>query len=198
VEITILRFKRKAENQHLLHVIIRTSILYGGRNMVGVNSVKIDGQDIHVFNSAFYIFESSSGYSLELDMIVSEITLKKYKAEENLIVEIELDDGRIVSSIMHAKTVPGGLPQLSLFCELDESEIEEYGVLQRVNENDSTFPNIEAGITLEEIRKVEMPNEKITLKLNLPIDQVEWLKQQKTKDLNNLFNKLINEARGRF
>jgi len=38
---------------------------------------------------------------------------------------------------------------------------------------------------------VEMPNEKITLKLNLPISQVEWLKDQKNKELNELFKELL-------
>ncbi len=135
------------------------------------------------------------GYTLELDMIVSEVVLKKYKDEANLFIEIELEEGRIVSSIMHLKTLPGGLPQLNLFCEIDD--LEEYGDFDRVNENDSYFPNIEDGITLEEIRKVEMPKEKVTLKLNLPIDQAEWLKEQKTKDLNEILKELIYQYLGK-
>src|SRR4051812_48442028 len=103
--------------------------------MVAVKSVKIDGEEIYVFNSAIYIFESSSGNTLELEMIVSEVVVKKYRNEENLIVEIELVDSRIISSIMHVKVLSGGLPQLNLFCELDD--IEEYHDLCRVNENDS-------------------------------------------------------------
>jgi hypothetical protein len=35
-----------------------------------------------------------------------------------------------------------------------------------------------------------MPNEKVTLKLTLPIDQVEWLKEQKTKELNAIFQRI--------
>lgn len=159
--------------------------------MALVQSVKIDGENIHVFNSAIYIFESGSENTLELDMIVSEVVLKKFKDEANLFIEIELEDGRIISSIMHIKTFPGGLPQLNLFCEIDN--LEEYIDFDRVNENDSYFPNIEEGITLEEIRKVEMPNEKVTLKLNLPIDQAEWLNKQKTRDLNVIIKELIYE-----
>ncbi|MGJ7922016.1 hypothetical protein [Neobacillus sp. LXY-4] len=159
--------------------------------MVSVKSVKIDGKEIHVFNSAIYIFESSMGSTLELDMIVSEVVLKKYKDEESLILEIEMNDGRLINSIMFVKTLPGGLPQLNLFCELDD--IEEYEDLNRVSENDSTFPNIEEGITLAEIRNVEMPNEKITLKLNLPIDQVEWLHKHKTKELNDIFKGFLSD-----
>ena len=41
--------------------------------MVAVKSVKVDGESIHVFNSAIYIFEASSRLTLELDMIVSEV-----------------------------------------------------------------------------------------------------------------------------
>ena len=74
---------------------------------------------------------------------------------------------------------------------------EEYLDFHIVNENDSSFPNLEEGITIEEIRKVEMPNEKITLKLNLPIDQTEWLSKQKVKDLNNIFKELIYEYWGK-
>jgi hypothetical protein len=158
--------------------------------MVGVKSVKIDGELIHVFNSAIYIFEASTGFTLELGLIVSEVAVKKYRNEDNLIIEIELEDGRIINSIMFVKSLQGGLPQLNLFCDLDD--IHEYEDFDLVNENDSSFPNIEDGITLEEIRKVEMPIEDISLKLKLPIDQVEWLKKQKKKDLNEMMTELIN------
>lgn len=159
--------------------------------MIGIKSVKIDGESIHVFNGAIYIFASSLGYTLQLDIIVSEVVVKRYQGENHLIVEIELEDGRIISSIMHLKALPGGLPQLNLFCDIEDPE--EYPDLHIVNESDSVFPDIEAGITLAEIRKIEMPNEKITLKLNLPIDQVEWLKSKKTKDLNAFFEELLNQ-----
>ena len=157
--------------------------------MVVVKSVTIDGESIHTFRTAIYIFESSSGFTLELDLIVSEIAIKKYKTIENLIVEIELEDGRIIHSIMHVKILTGGLPQLNLFCQIDDSQ--EYEGFNRVNENDAWFPNVEEGITIEEIRKVEMPNEEVSLKLNLPIDQAEWLKSQKKRDLNELFKEFI-------
>jgi hypothetical protein len=157
--------------------------------MAVVKSVKIDGEAIHVFKSAIYVFEASSGYTLELDMIVSEVVLKKYIKENNLILEIELEDDNSLNSIMNVKILAGGLPQLHLFCEIDDPD--EYYFLDRVNENDSWFPNLEEGITLEEIRKVEMPEEEIKLKLLLPIDQVEWLKNQKKAQLNEVFKEFI-------
>jgi hypothetical protein len=158
--------------------------------MVGIKSVKIDGESLHVFKSAIYILVSSSGFTLELGMIVSEVVVRKYRKVENLIIEIELEDGRIINSIMHLKIFSDGLPQLNLFCELDD--IQDYDDFDKLNENDSWFPNIEDGITLEEIRSVEMPNEEISLKLNLPIDQAEWLKNQKKASLNELFKKFIH------
>jgi hypothetical protein len=161
----------------------------GERVMVVVKSVKIDGESLHVFKSSIYIFESSSGFTLELDMIVSEVAVKKYRNEETLILEIELEDGRIINSIMYLKILPGGLPQLNLFCELDD--VQEYEDFEKINENDAWFPNIEKGITLEEIRQVEMPNEDVSLKLKLPIDQAEWLKNQKKRNLNEIFKELI-------
>ena len=161
----------------------------GERIMVVVKSVKIDGEGIHVFKSAIYIFESGSNFTLELNLIVSEIVVKKYKKEETLIIEVELEDGRVIHSIMHVKILSGGLPQLNLFCELDD--FEEYKDFERVNENDSWFPNIEEGITIEDIRKVEMPDEEFSIKLKLPIDQVEWLKNQKRARLNELFKEVI-------
>lgn len=159
--------------------------------MAVVKSVKIDGENIHVFNSAIYLFESSTAVTLELDMIVSEVVVKKYKNEKTLIIEVELEDGRTISSIMQLKVLSGKLPQLNVYMELDD--VEEYRDFQRVHENDSLFPNIEEGISLEEIRKVEMPNEKVTLKLNLPIDQCEWLHNQKKAELNQFFQELIYE-----
>src|SRR4051812_4409807 len=157
--------------------------------MAVVKKMRIDGGNIHVFKSAIYVFEASSGYTLELDLIVSEVVLKKYKKEDNLIIEIELEDERVLNTIMHVKILAGGLPQLHLFCEIDDPD--DYYFLDRVNENDSWFPNIEEGITIEEIRKVEMPDEDIKLKLILPIDQVEWLKNQKKARLNELFKDFI-------
>ncbi|WP_419887272.1 hypothetical protein ACN6MT_17490 [Neobacillus niacini] len=159
--------------------------------MTAVKSVKIDGEDIHIFNSAIYIFESTSGYTLELDLIVSEVTERKYKKEQNLIIEIQLESGRNIDSIMYVKTLSGGLPQLNLYCDLDS--IDEYEEFDIVNENSSSFPDAEIGITLEEIRSVEMPNENISLRLNLPIDQVEWLKTQKKANLNEMFKELISK-----
>jgi hypothetical protein len=164
-------------------------ICMGERFMVVLKSVKIDGESLYVFKSAIYIFESSSGFTLELDMIVSEVAVKKYRNEETLILEIELEDGRIINSIMYLKILPGGLPQLNLFCELDD--VQEYADFEKINENDAWFPNIEKGITLEEIRKVEMPNEDVSLKLKLPIDQAEWLKNQKKGNLNEIIKELI-------
>ena len=159
--------------------------------MTAVKSVKIDGEDIHIFNSAMYIFESHTGYTLELDLIVSEVTVRKYKKVENLIIEVELENGRLIDSIMHLKNLPGGLPQLNLFCDLED--IDDFDDLDRVSETSSWFPNAEEGITLEDIRKVEMPDEDFSLKLKLPINQVEWLKKQKKSRLNELFKEFIRE-----
>lgn len=157
--------------------------------MVGVKSLKIDGEPIHIFNSAIYIFVATSGLTLELNVIVTEVVLKKYKKEENLFIDIELDNGNFINAIMHLKVLARGLPQLHLFCELND--MAGYEELNKVNENDSWFPNIENGITIEDIRKVEMPIEVVSLKLNLPIDQVEWLKNQKKAYLNEFFQKMI-------
>jgi hypothetical protein len=158
--------------------------------MVTVKTVKIDGKSIFVFNSEIYIIESIEGYTLELDIVVSEVTLRKYQREDTLIVEIELEDGSLISSIMDVKVLPGKLPQLNLFCEI--VNLNDYPTLRVVNENDSEFPNVEkTSITIETIRKVEMPNERINVKLNLPIDQVEWLQKHKSKELNQLFKELI-------
>ncbi|WP_338472247.1 hypothetical protein R4Z10_05745 [Niallia sp. XMNu-256] len=162
-----------------------------GDRMIKIKEVKIDGESIFVFNSAIYIFESSEGCTLELDLIVSEVAIRKYQKEETLIVEIELEDNRLISSIMHVKVVPGKLPIINLSYEIDNPD--EFPDLLCVNEYDSNFPRIDERITIEEIRKIEMPNEKISLRLNLPIDQVEWLREQKGKDLNQIFKDLIYE-----
>lgn len=159
--------------------------------MIEVKSVKFDGESIHVFNSALYIVESSSGYTLELDIIVTEIVERKYENEENLILEIELKDGKRINTIMHVQRLSGRLPKLNLYCELND--IGEYQHFQIFNENDISFPKIEEGITMEDIRKVEMPSENVRLKLKLPIDQSEWLKNHKEDDLNEIFREAIYE-----
>ena len=148
-----------------------------------------------MFQSVLFLFESSTAITLELDMIVSEVTVNKYKNEKTLIVEMELEDGRVFSSIMEVTTLSGSLPQMNVYMELEDAK-DYYDVL-RVHENDSSFPMIGEGVTIEDIRKVEMPNEKINLKLLLPIDQVEWLKKQKGKELNAFFAKLIYEHWGK-
>ena len=159
--------------------------------MVEVKSVKIDGASIHIFKSVIYIFESSSGYTMELGMVVSEVVLRKYEHEENLILEIELNDGRVINTIMHPQGFLGMIPQLNLYCDLDDPD--DYYYLDRVSESDAWFPNLEEGISIEEIRKVEMPDEDISLKLKLPIDQVEFLKKQKKSMLNKLIKEFIYE-----
>ncbi|MCM3567614.1 hypothetical protein [Neobacillus mesonae] len=159
--------------------------------MAEVRSVKIDGEKLYIFNGVIYIYESTEGFSLQLDIIVSEVVVKRYKDLDNLIVEIELDDGRVIDAIMHVNSLQGGLPQLNLYVELEDSH--EYGDLDVVNENEAWSSNLEEGITLEEIRKVEMPEEVVKLKLKLPIDQAEWLVKQKKPVLNELFKEFINE-----
>ena len=88
--------------------------------MIKVISVKIDGEEIHVFNSAIFVFEASSGFTLECNLVVTEVVVKKYQREENVIVEIELEDGRLINSIMMVNTIHGGLPQLHLCCDLGD------------------------------------------------------------------------------
>lgn len=159
--------------------------------MVQIREIKIDGESIHFFQSAIYIFESSTGHSLELMMVVSEIVEAKYKDLENLFLEIELNDKRVFSIIMNPQRITGGLPKLCLFCDIDS--VEEYQGFQIVQESDQNFPDIEEGITIEEIRKQEMPNVKVNLKLTLPIDQKEWLDKQKKKDLEYFIRESIYE-----
>ncbi len=157
--------------------------------MVEVKTVNLDGEDVHIFNSAIYILETSSGFSLELDIIVSEVALKKYSNRESIIAEIELSDNRVISSFMYIKSIPGRLPQLNLNCVIDDPF--EYRGIDHFDENQIDFPDIEKGISLADIRKVEMPDEKITLKLTLPIDQVEWLRGKTSKELKQIFKAII-------
>jgi hypothetical protein len=157
--------------------------------MVEIKSVKIDGTDIHIFKSVIYIFESSSGYSMELGMVVSEVVLRKYGHEENLILEIELEDGRVINTIMQPQGFLGGVPRLHLYCDIDD--VEDYPAFQVVKESDESFPKLDEGITIEEIRKYEMPNEKVNLKLTLPIDQAEWIAKQKKSDINTIIKEAI-------
>ena len=160
-----------------------------GNDMVGVKSVNLDGEKIYIFNSAIFILETSAGFSLELDIIVSEVALKKYSSRESIIAEIELTDNRVISSFMYIKSIPSRLPQLNLNCEIDSPD--EYKGLDHIDENEANFPDIEKGISLANIRKVEMPDEKITLKLTLPIDQVEWLRGKKPRELKQMIKAFI-------
>ena len=157
--------------------------------MVGVKKVNLDGEEIHIFNSAIYILETSSGFSLELDIIVSEVAIKKYSGRDSIIAEIELTDNRVINSFMYIKSIPGRLPHLNLNCEIDGPN--EYRGLEHIDDNETNFPDIEKGISLADIRKVEMPDEKITLKLTLPIDQVEWLREKKPKELKQIIKAMI-------
>ncbi|PGT75012.1 hypothetical protein [Bacillus sp. AFS040349] len=157
--------------------------------MEKVKSVILDGEEIRVFNSAIYLFETNTTVTLEVNIIVSEIVASKYKHVDNLIVEIELEDGRMINSIMSVTVMQGRLPQLHIFCDIDD--FDEYKGLSILNESNSSFPDIEEGITLEEIRKVEMPLEDITLKLKLPIDKVEWLRKLKKKEVTDMMEEFL-------
>ncbi|WP_026693396.1 hypothetical protein [Peribacillus kribbensis] len=163
--------------------------------MTKVKTVKIDGEDIYIFNSVLYILEASAGWSLILDMIVTEITQERYKKEENLILEIELEDGRVFNSIMHIQPIPGGLPQLSLYTYIDDAN--EYPDVMIVNENETSFPRIDQDLTIEEIRKVEMPQVKVKLNLTLPIDQAEWIAGKKKKELDQILRTAIYDFWGK-
>ncbi|UGB32903.1 hypothetical protein [Metabacillus sp. B2-18] len=78
--------------------------------MEKVKSVILDGEEIRVFNSAIYLFETNTTVTLEVNIIVSEIVASKYKHVDNLIVEIELEDGRMINSIMSVTVMQGRLP----------------------------------------------------------------------------------------
>ncbi|MEW9109912.1 MAG: hypothetical protein AB2374_11235 [Cytobacillus gottheilii] len=157
--------------------------------MAKLKSIQIDGENIVYFNSAIYLFHANSGCTLQLDIIVSEITIKKYTDRESHIIEVELENGSLVTSFMTANILPGRIPHLNFVSEVEDAD--EYSELPAVHENDLNFPDIEQGITLEEIRKVEMPYEKVALKLTLPIDQAEWLQQKTKKELNAIFKELL-------
>ncbi|WP_110929571.1 hypothetical protein [Bacillus massiliglaciei] len=158
--------------------------------MVKVLSVKIDGEEIHIFNSFLYIFESHGFHTLELDLIVSEVAQRRYNKEENHIIEL-VTEGTEINAFMFSKGLPGGLPRINLYAEIEGSEV--YPFLPVFHEGDRGFPDIEEGLTIEEIRKVEMPEEFFTCKVKLPIDQVEWLSKKKPKEFKEFLQKAIAE-----
>lgn len=157
--------------------------------MVEVKSLLIDGEPVHLFRSAVFLFQSEEGWTLELDGIVSEVAVRKYEKIDRGIAEIELEDGRVFSQFMDIQVFMGKLPQLQLYCEVGSPD--EYKGFPVVSENESFELNLDEGLTLTDIRKVEMPNEKVRLTLELPIDQAEWLAKQKKKDINALFKDII-------
>lgn len=157
--------------------------------MIKIRSIHIDGENIYYFNSVIYLFQTSSECTLQLDIIVSEIVIKKYNDRENHIIEVELENGSLVTSFMTVNILPGKIPHMNFVSEV--ADVNEYRELPIVQENDLNFPDIEKGITLEEIRQVEMPYQKVSLKLTLPIDQVEWLQKKTKKELDAIFEDVL-------
>ncbi|WP_409294186.1 hypothetical protein V1498_13220 [Peribacillus sp. SCS-26] len=160
--------------------------------MAGIASLRIDGEEIMVFNASIYIFKSSGGYSLELECVVGEITATKYEKVENMIVEIELTNGSYLNTIMHKGNGKGRLPRLHIYCELDDPD--EYKGIPVIDENEADFPDIDEGLSLAEIREYEMPMVKVKLAAVLPINQAEWLGKLKKKELEAFLTEAVSQG----
>jgi hypothetical protein len=165
--------------------------------MKTIKSISFNDEMIHVFESLMYIFdlsnENGAGYGLHLELITTELTIRKYRYQENILVDLTYTNGELQTLVMHVDhSEEGGhgeIPEMSLYVSI--SSPKEFPELAIVNWDtpDEEYPRLQKTISLTEIRAVEMPYENVRLDAELPIDLSEW-----THENRDNLSEMLTEA----
>jgi hypothetical protein len=169
----------------------------GDNKMKTIKSISFNDEPIHVFESLMYIYDSSNeygqSYGIHLELITTELAIRKYRYQENILVDLTYTNGELQTLVMHVDhSEEGGhgeIPELSLYVSIRSPE--EFPELAIVNWDtpDEEYPNLQKNISLTEIRSVEMPYESVRLDAELPIDLSEW-----THENQDNLSEILTEA----
>jgi hypothetical protein len=169
----------------------------GDNKMKTIKSISFNDEPIHVFESLMYIFDLSDeygpGYGLHLELITTELTIRKYRYQENILVDLTYTNGELQTLVMLVDhTEEGGhgeIPEMSLYVSIrNPKEFPELAIVNWDTEQD-VYPELQKNISLTEIRAVEMPYENVRLDAELPMDLSEW-----THENRDNISEIITEA----
>lgn len=165
-----------------------------------INKVQINGEAIHVFDYICYFIKSAENdYRLNIELVVSEVVAKKYYRHGQIDVQLTYENEEVEMLIMdidYLEEVSGDaeIPIMELGATL--TSIEGYEDIKVYDDSviwneDRGWPRVTPSVTIEDIRRVEMPDEEIdiSMTLTLPIDLTEWIHK------NNVnFEEILKEA----
>ncbi|MEH7157458.1 hypothetical protein [Neobacillus drentensis] len=144
-----------------------------------IKSIKINDEMIHIFDYALFIFDGNENdYSLSLDIMVSEVVALKFYNEDKVKVCWQYNNGEEQTFMMNLDHVTEvgntEIPELNLTVDIDNPK--DFWWLKTVNfDTKEEYPSLRKDITIDEIRKVEMPDRELDLTVMIPIDLEEWL-----------------------
>ncbi|MES1047224.1 hypothetical protein FOA22_22480 [Heyndrickxia oleronia] len=149
--------------------------------MSKIVTVKFDNEPVHVFDSTIYIYQNESNkFGLNLEFIITEIVAKKYHYYRDKVnVTFELSNGMIKNYPMSVEDVTevgnAEIPVIFLHTDIPSIEGFEDVIILDDDTFNEKYPELNKNISIEEIRKVEMPKEDVDIEVNLPIDLAEWI-----------------------
>jgi hypothetical protein len=153
-----------------------------------IKSVKLNDEPIHVFDYNWYIYDHEDGdYDLNLELIITEIVAGKFNFEDKVNVSLRYDNEEEQNLLMSVDSVievgHPEIPTIDFSGPIDDPKEFEGLRIVKWKTSYEEYRFHKEDITIEEIRKVEMPNRdvNINLNLNLPIDLQEWVEQNEGK-----------------
>ncbi|MBM7690840.1 hypothetical protein JOC77_000243 [Peribacillus deserti] len=156
--------------------------------MSNISSVKINGENIHLFASDLYIRQENGYETLCLQIVMGEEDQESNSLLKDAVVKITLDDQRVFTKIMKIEKVGYyHLPGLLLAGKIEN--FHEFEGIDIISENESLRTRMDKEITLDDIRKVKMPHDDDEFRL--PVEQLEWLSEFGAEEKNEIVKRAI-------
>lgn len=143
-----------------------------------ITTIKLNNQEEHIYSYEMYIFdEEEDGYDFHIEVVISEIVAEKYYEASEIDVTIiyENNEEKQLSMKVFDITQVGNAEVPILHLCKESINIDEYRDLRVFNVDNYEVRDIKSDLTIEDIRKVEMPLSEVYTTLILPIDQTEWI-----------------------
>ncbi|MDQ0975878.1 hypothetical protein QFZ31_005756 [Neobacillus niacini] len=153
--------------------------------MKDIKYVRINEELIHVFDYVRYVYDNEIGDCFfHLDLIVTEVVIIKYVFDQEVKVSLVYNNGEehTFTMLVQGVTEVGNaeIPILELCVKIDDPEkFQELKIVKW----DTPLEEYSLGnnITIEEIRRIEMPNREVQFEATLPIDLEEWVYSNRHK-----------------